>query len=252
MAVGLTNSTAARIIYWNNSKQRTKPLANKKARALPVAKRPVSEPRQKAFLEVLAKTGIVAEASRLASAHSKDRKAASGSFYSLRRRDPHFAAAWDAAQEQADAALLLEARRRAVHGSKRGIFQKGVRVVDHDGEPASETVYSDRLLELILKARFPNDFVERRQVEHVKSASGWQITGEDLHALNDRQTEALQDIMATVMEARGEIERDPVMEAAEIDARMIDVTPMETVEIEPTDAELEAIEAEAVETAFPY
>lgn len=219
-------------------------MANKKTRPLPVARRPVSEARQRAFLETLVKTGIVAEASRLASPHAANVKGASGAFYSLRRRDPHFAAAWDAAQEQADAALLMEARRRAVHGSQRGIFQKGVRVVDHDGEPACETVYSDRLLELILKARFPNDFVERRQVEHVQTPEGWVITGADLHCLNDRQTEALQEIMAVVMEARGEIVNDPLMESAEINARMIDIS--------PTDAELTAIELEAVESAFPY
>ena len=227
----------------------------KKARSLPVARRPVSEARQRAFLEVLAKTGIVAEASRLASPHSKDRKAASGSFYSLRRIDPHFAAAWADAQEAADAALLMEARRRAVHGSKRGIFQRGVRVQDVDPEtgeqvPATETVYSDRLMEILLKSRFPNDFVERRQVEHVKAAEGWTITGADLHCLNDRQTEALQEIMGVVMQSRGEFGRDPQMEAAEIDAKLIDVTPApETIEVElePTDAKLAAIELEAVE-----
>lgn len=212
-----------------------------------MARRPVSEVRQKAFLEVLARTGIVAEASRLASPHAANVKGASGAFYSLRRRDPAFAVAWDAAQEQADAALLMEARRRAVHGSQKGIFQKGVRVVDHDGEPASETVYSDRLLELILKARFPNDFVERRQVEHLQKAEGWTITGADLYALTDEQTEQLQAIMAAVMEERGEIGRDPGME----DARLIDVTPrpevieVEVIEVEDGDtlAELEALEA---------
>ncbi len=114
----------------------------KKARDLPVAKRDVSEPRRVAFLEVLAKTGIVAEASRLASPHAANVKGASGAFYSLRRRDPHFAAAWDAAQEQADAALLMEARRRAVHGSKKGIFQKGVRVQDVDPETGEQVAGS--------------------------------------------------------------------------------------------------------------
>ena len=69
--------------------------------------------------------------------------------------------------------------------------------------------------------RFPNDFVERRQVEHVKAASGWQITGADLHVLDDTETEWLQRIMSKVMEARGEITRDPGME----DAALIDVTP---------------------------
>ena len=131
---------------------------------------------------------------------------------------------------------VMEARRRAVHGSQRGIFQKGVRVVDHDGEPASETVYSDRLMELILRARFPNDFVERRQVEHVQKAEGWQITGEDLHALTEVETEQLMAIMQKVMAARGELVPDRGM----ADAEMIDVTPAPA-EGE-TLAELEALE----------
>lgn len=214
----------------------------KKIPNLPVAKRPVSEARQRVFLEALERTGVVAEASRMASPHAANVKGASGSFYALRRRDPHFATAWDAAQELADAKLLTEARRRAVEGSKRGIFQRGVQAVDAEGNPATETVYSDRLLELLLKSRFPNDFVERRQVEHKQAVEGWQITGADLYALTERQTEQLQEIMATVMEARGEITRE--------DALLIDVSPeREVIEVEAVEVEPEL---EAVEAAFPY
>ncbi len=220
----------------------------KKARTLPVARRPVSEARQRVFLEHLARTGVVAEASRLASPHAVNFKGASGSFYSLRRIDPHFAVAWDAAQERADAALLTEARRRAVEGCERGIFQKGTQATTADGEPATERVYSDRLLELLLKSRFPTDFVERRQVEHVQGAEGWQITGQDLHALTDEQTEQLQEIMAAVMLARGETEREDVAlidvtpSPEVIEVEVIEVEDPEPIEAGDTLAELEALE----------
>ena len=196
-----------------------------------IVQRAVSPTRQRIFLEELAIHGCVAQASRVASPHARDRKGASGSFYSLRRRDPHFAAEWDGAQEQADAKLLVEARRRAIDGVERGIFQKGTQATTADGKPATKKVYSDRLLELLLKSRFPNDFVERRQVEHHHAPSGWQITAEDLHALSDSQVEQLQTIMETVMVARGETEPDLAMGTA-----LIDVTP-ETIETEPDDSE---------------
>ena len=108
---------------------------------------------------------------------------------------------------------------------------KGTQATTADGKPATEKVYSDRLLELLLKSRFPNDFVERRQVEHHHAPSGWQITAEDLHALSDSQVEQLQTIMETVMVARGETEPDLAMGTA-----LIDVTP-ETIETEPDDSE---------------
>ena len=100
--------------------------------------------------------------------------------------------------------------------------------------PATETVYSDRLMEILLKSRFPNDFIERRQVEHVQRAEGWHIGAEDLQALSEVETEQLMAIMAVVMAARGEISRDPGIE----DAEFIDVTPAAG----ETMAELEALE----------
>ncbi|MEX1306707.1 MAG: hypothetical protein WEA84_16255 [Rhodovibrionaceae bacterium] len=133
----------------------------------------------------------------------------------LAKRDPRFAAEMAAAQEEADAKLLMEARRRAVEGTSKGIFQKGQRVTDSDGKPASEQVYSDRLLELLLKSRYPADFIERRAVEHSSAPSGWQIGASDLHCLNDEETEWLQRIMSKVMTARGEIEPDPAIDYAD-------------------------------------
>ena len=247
---------------------------SKKSPPVPAHSRVVTPARARVFLEHLARCGVVAEAARLASPHALDRKGASGSFHSLRRRDPVFAVAWEEAQEQADAALLIEARRRAVHGTEKGIFQKGARVLDVDPEtgksvPATEKVYSDRLLELLLKSRFPTDFVERKQVEHLQKLNAWQITAADLVCLSDHESEALASIMATIMAARGDYEPDPMLGRAEIEANMkvIEHQPAETVEIagpasavgarperdlqregtEPSDKELVAIEAEAEE-----
>ena len=126
--------------------------------------RPITEARKKAFLEELSRHGVVAQAARVATPHETKTTGASG-FYRLRNLDPAFAERWDAAVEQADAALLTEARRRAVEGVERGIFQKGTQATTADGEPATERVYSDRLLELILKPRFPNEYIERRAIE---------------------------------------------------------------------------------------
>lgn len=231
----------------------------KRSPPVPLHRRAVTAARAEVFLEHLARCGVVAEAARLASPHALDRKGASGSFFSLRRRDPVFAVAWEAAQEQADAALLIEARRRAIHGTDKGIFQKGARVQDIDPEtgeeiPATEKVYSDRLLELLLKSRFPTDFVERRQIEHMQKLNAWQITATDLACLSDNESQWLASIMATIVAARGDHEPDPMLGRAELDANMTDVTPggavaelieykpAEIIDVEPTDRELSDIE----------
>ena len=60
--------------------------------------------------------------------------------------------------------------------------------------------------------------------------------------MREKQTEQLQDIMATIMEARGELIRE--------DALLIDVSPeREVIEVEAVEVEPEL---EAVEAAFPY
>jgi len=181
--------------------------------------------RKDIFLKELARTGVVTHAARVASPVSMSRKGPSSSFYSERRTDPVFAAAWDAALEEADAKLLIEARRRAIEGTERGVFQKGERVIDYNGEPATHRDYSDRIMELLLKSRFPSDFIERKAIEHVAKPSGWRITGADLACLSPSQTKSLQNIMSTIFVARGEGTNDPMLEKAEIEANMRDVTP---------------------------
>ena len=202
--------------------------------------RKITETRKRVFLEELAKHGVVAEAARVATPHPTVTNGSSG-FYRLRRLDPGFAEQWAAAQEKADAALLTAARERAIHGTEKGIFQRGARVVDHDGEPATERVYSDRLLELLLKSRFPDDFVERRQVEHRQNtATGWTISAADLRTLDPDQRDQLRGIVATIQAARGEVAAIEHQPAETIDA---DFEEAEELDIDLGEGELAKVEA---------
>lgn len=200
---------------------------------------PLTPERCAVFLENLAETGIVVSAARAASPLSQHIDGSASTFYALKRRDPHFAAQWEAALEAADGALLAEAHRRAISGVDRRQYFKGIRIVDVDPAtgketPVSEKEYSDRLLELLLKARMPRLFVERKMIEHHNAPTGWTITASDLAALSEAQTEQLQLIMATIMTARGEIVADPMM---------VDITP---------DPETEMLTHAQLEKVIPY
>ena len=173
-------------------------------------RQPLTAKRKAAFLEELRRHGIVAEAARVASPHSRERHGAASTFRQERNKDPEFAALWDSAQEQADANLLKEARRRAVEGTERGIFQRGTQATTAEGKPATEVQYSDRLMEILLKSRFPNEFIERRAIEHSGNVDhtmrGLLITPADLIALNPAERELLRGILRTLADHRGELE----------------------------------------------
>lgn len=69
---------------------------------------------------------------------------------------------WAEAKSQADEVingdLTDEAIRRAVDGYERPIYQQGLKV-------GTETVYSDRLLEILLRTRMPEKYSEKKQTK---------------------------------------------------------------------------------------
>ena len=77
---------------------------------------------------------------------------------SLRAADPDFKQRWDDALEFAADAAEAEAFRRGVHGYEKDVYFKGEKV-------GKETMYSDRMLELTLKARRPDRFRDSHKVE---------------------------------------------------------------------------------------
>lgn len=141
--------------------------------------------RQKRFLELLTQLGNVSEAARRVGI---SRKAA----YRLREQDPEFAERWEQAETAGFAAIECEAERRAVAGVEEPITSRDGQIpgvwYDEDGRivmvgnwpehaqvaattcPGAKFVgnavrrYSDRLLELLLKARLSHIYRER--LEH--------------------------------------------------------------------------------------
>lgn len=77
--------------------------------------------------------------------------------YRWRRADPDFAREMAEAQEDAAERLVDEAWKRAVEGYKVPVTHKG-EITDW------YTAYSDRLLEVLLKARRPQEFRDRYEV----------------------------------------------------------------------------------------
>jgi hypothetical protein len=103
------------------------------------------------FLRLLAEGWSATHAAR-ATGFSRQR------FYELRARDDAFRDDWAAAVDQGTDRLEDEAYRRAVEGVPEPIFSRGEVV----GE---RRVYSDRLIEFLLKARRPAVSREQSLVE---------------------------------------------------------------------------------------
>lgn len=110
------------------------------------------------FLATLAKTGNVSAAAKAAKIHRD-------TAYQHRTDDEAFRKAWALAQEESADELEAEARRRAMKGTKKPVYQQG-KLVGHVQE------YSDTLLIFLLKGNNPEKFRERSSVEHSGPAGG--------------------------------------------------------------------------------
>lgn len=104
------------------------------------------------FLETLAQTCNVSEAAREA---GFSRRTA----YEWRDDDENFAAEWKVAEDEAADKLEREAWRRAVEGTDKPVTYQGKIM-------ASYKEYSDKMLEILLKAHRPDKFKERVATEH--------------------------------------------------------------------------------------
>jgi hypothetical protein len=114
--------------------------------------RPVTDRMRETFLAAL-------EAGESVSAACLTAGIPRRSAYKLRQRDEAFALAWHDALEAGTDLYEDEARRRAIEGVEKPIMYQGKQV-------GSVREYSDRMLELILKARRPEKYRERHDVQH--------------------------------------------------------------------------------------
>ena len=100
--------------------------------------------RQRGFLDALARCGNVRDACRAVGLSNQ-------AAYRLRRVDPAFGAAWDAALKRANTSLEAVAFARAVDGVEEPVIR--------DGEVVSaRRRYSDSLLRLLLQASDPDKY----------------------------------------------------------------------------------------------
>lgn len=104
------------------------------------------------FIDVLRQTCNVSEAARAAGIPRR-------TIHEWRKADPAFAAAWEEAAEEAADRLEREAWRRGVEGVDKPVTFQGAIT-------ATYKEYSDRMLELLLKAHRPEKFKDRVATEH--------------------------------------------------------------------------------------
>lgn len=145
--------------------------------------------KRAAFLLELARAGNVTLAAQAAGVHRTH-------VYQWRESDLDFAAAWDAALDQAADLLEEEARRRAYEGLRRIKFDRGrpimVPAVGADGlvvkddkgnpelVPYVEHEYSDTLLIFLLKGARPEKFRERNETKHTFEPVDWDLVPADI------------------------------------------------------------------------
>ncbi|ANS04709.1 hypothetical protein [uncultured Mediterranean phage] len=126
--------------------------------------------RRERFCQIIALTGNVSEACRQVGI-------VRSTAYVARKKDKVFADLWDEAEETAADAVEAEMWRRGVEGVDRPVVYqgeirpkldaKGEKILGEDGMPVPLTIkeFSDPLLIQMAKAKRPEKFNERLQVE---------------------------------------------------------------------------------------
>lgn len=86
------------------------------------------------------------------------------SVYQARKADPEFAASWDEVEAKITDTLEREAYRRATEGVEQPVFHQGRQV-------GTVLKFSDRMLEMLLRARKPEKYRDRISIEDEREAA---------------------------------------------------------------------------------
>lgn len=153
--------------------------------------------RRALFLQVLADTCSPKQACAVVGI-------ARSSAYHHREKDLEFAAQWDAAVAEALDAVLEESYRRAVVGVNEPVVYQGDISKDADGKPVTVTKYSDRLLELLMKWRYPEQMADRLRVR----SDGSGLDSRALLAMSPEERTQLVALLSKYAEALPEQTED--------------------------------------------
>lgn len=119
----------------------------------------IVHPKKRAFLAAYADIGTITHAAAAAGIHRN-------TVSEWCEADPAFADAFEEAKAAFADLLEREARRRAVDGVEEYVLHHGKVVRDPEtGEYLKRRTYSDRLMELMLKAKRPDEYKERTSTE---------------------------------------------------------------------------------------
>lgn len=135
---------------------------------------------REAFLGAFEETGMVTAACEMVGVGRS-------TVYEERQRNEDFAVAWADVEERSTERMEAEAYRRAVEGTSEPVVSAG-EIVTHVQK------YSDSLLQFMLKARRPEKYRERMDVNH-----GGRIENRvrlDLEKLDDGELAELEKIAA--------------------------------------------------------
>lgn len=119
---------------------------------------------QDRFIKAMENTANVRAACMQAGIHPS-------TIYQWAEHDTEFGIRFREANTAANWVLFGEAWRRALQGEEEYVVSNGKLVYGPDGKPLTKRVKSDRMLELLLKARLP-EFREKQQVEHTGKDGG--------------------------------------------------------------------------------
>ena len=120
-------------------------------RKIPIVTFPeISHPKKKAFLAAFAEVGTITKAAEMAGINRRSHT----NWLNNPKDGPAYAEAFEAAGQQACDRLEQEARRRAIEGVKKPVFQGGKKV-------GVVQEYSDTLLIFLMKGAMPERYKDR-------------------------------------------------------------------------------------------
>lgn len=145
--------------------------------------------RQAAFLAAYAEMGTVGHAAAAAGIHRR-------SHYLWMDEDPDYPARFDDAKEEVREKLEREAIRRAAEGLRQYKFTKDGKPLLHPatGEPYYEHVFSDSLLQFVLKSIAPEKY--RDQKLELSGPNGGPIQTRAENSLDDLSDAELAQLAA--------------------------------------------------------
>jgi hypothetical protein len=162
--------------------------------------------RESLFLEVLRAGGSIEKACQTAGFSR-------ASAFAWKSKHPKFAERWSAAIEAGTDLIEDEATRRAIEGVQRPIYQGGKLV-------GFELVFSDRLIELLLKARRPSKYREHASLEFHGSIDGQAEASSAYERLAKKLDAGAERLQARILELAADPARASAEQAPESLERM--------------------------------